>query len=190
MKDVVDLFSENAESVEIESHGVYYGKKGVIKMYLENAGGGAEAKPGKPPPTRNRGSGAGTVIIQIGGVITLAPDGKTATGRWHTWLAETFPFGGTMGQYWLHGYYENKFAKEDGKWLFTKLYWNTSFYTRFETGWLVQPLVGLLPMPGPDAPPTAFHPYPSGYHLPYSFPHPVTGEIDNTKYEQRNPMSL
>jgi hypothetical protein len=26
-----------------------------------------------------------------------------------------------------------------------------------------------------DAPPTAFHPYPSGFHLPYSFPHPVTG---------------
>ena len=38
MKEVVDLFSENAESVEIESHGVYYGKAGVIKMYLENAG--------------------------------------------------------------------------------------------------------------------------------------------------------
>jgi len=26
------------------------------------------------------------------------------------------------------------------------------------------------------APPTAFHPYPSGFHLPYSFKHPVTGK--------------
>lgn len=192
MKEVVDLFSENAESVEIESHGVYYGKAGVKKMYVENAGGGAPSKPGQPPPPppRRRGAGSGTTIIQIGGVITLAPDGKSAKGRWHTWLAETFPFAGVMGQYWLHGYYENKFVKENGKWLFSKLYWNTTFYTRFETGWLVQPLVGLLPMPGPDAPPTAFHPYPSGYHLPYSFPHPITGEVDNTVFEQRNPMSL
>jgi hypothetical protein len=28
----------------------------------------------------------------------------------------------------------------------------------------------------PDAEPTAYYPYPSGYHLPISFKHPITGE--------------
>jgi hypothetical protein len=185
MKEIVDLFSENTESVEIESHGQYLGKKGARTMYWQNVAGG-----GKPQPAAPRPAGGGTVIIQIGGVITLAPDGKTAKGRWQTWLAESFPFGGVMGQYWLHGYYENEFIKENGKWLFKKLFWNPTFYTRFETGWLVQPLVGLLPMPNPDRPPTAFHPYPSGYHFPYSFPHPITGEFDTATFEQKNPMSM
>jgi hypothetical protein len=190
MKEIVDLFSEDTESVEIESHGQFLGKEGVRKMYLMGAGGESVAEPGQPAvPPRPRATGGGTVIIQIGGVVTIAPDGKTAKGRWHTWLAETFPFAGVLGQYWLHGYYENEFVKENGKWLFTKLFWNTTFYTRFETGWMVQPIVGFLPMPNPDNPPTAFHPYPSGYHFPYSFPHPITGKVDAPVFTYQHPMS-
>ena len=191
LRAVCDLFSENTESVEIESHGQFLGKAGVKRMYLEAVGGGRQAATGEIVVPKSRGGfGGGTVIIQIGGVITLGTDGKTAKGRWHTWLAESFPFGGVMGQYWLHGYYENAFVKENGKWLFKKLYWNTTFYTRFETGWLVQPLVGFLPMPGSDHPPTAFLPYPSGYHLPYSFPHPVTGDIDRPLEHYQHPMAM
>jgi hypothetical protein len=188
MKEIVDLFSdENTDSVEIESHGQYLGKKGVIAMYWQNVAGGGQPR---PAPKAGRGMGGGTVIMQLDGVITLSADGKRAKGRWQTWLAETFPFGGVMGQYWLHGYYENEFIKEKGKWFFSKLFWNPTFYTRFETGWLVQPLVGLLPMPNPDRPPTAFHPYPSGYHFPFSFPHPITGEEDKTVFEQKNLMRM
>jgi hypothetical protein len=191
LREVCDLFSDETESVEIESHGQFLGKEGVRKMYLDAVGGGRPAETGQVSAGRPRGGfGGGTVIIQIGGVITLAPDGKSAKGRWHTWLAESFPFGGVMGQYWLHGYYENEFIKEQGKWLFKKLYWNTTFYTRFETGWLVQPLVGFLPMPGADHPPTAFLPYPSGYHLPYSFPHPITGEVDRPVQRYQHPMAV
>lgn len=188
MDKIVDLFSERTKSLEIESHGQFLGKEGVRKMYLMGAGGGSRAA---TSPRRLRGfAGGGTTIIQIGGVVTIADDGVNAKGRWHTWLAETFPFGGTMGQYWLHGYYENEFVKENGKWLFSKLEWNTTFYTRFETGWQVQPLVGFLPMPDHDNPPTRFYPYPSGYHFPYSFPHPVTGEPDTTESTYRHPMSM
>jgi hypothetical protein len=190
MQEIVDLFSEDTESVEIESHGQFLGKEGVRKMYLQAVGGG-QARQGQAAASRPRAAGGGgTVIIQIGGVITLAPDGKTAKGRWHTWLAESFPFAGVMGQYWLHGYYENEFVKENGKWLFKKLFWNTTFYTRFETGWLVQPIVGFLPMPNFDNPPTAFYPYPSGYHFPYSFPHPITGEADTAVTQYRHPMAM
>jgi hypothetical protein len=80
-------------------------------------------------------------------------------------------------------------GKENGKWLFKKLLWNTTFFARYETGWHVQPLVGFLPMLNPDKPPTAFHPYPSGYHFPYSFPHPVTEEAETTVAQYRHPMA-
>jgi len=190
VKDVLDLFSENTESVEIESHGQYLGKDGVRRMYMVGVGGEAETALKDIVARREKSSGAGfNVITQLQGVVTIGSNGKTAKGRWQAWLAESFPFAGTFGQYWLHGYYENEFAKENGTWLFTKLFWNTTFFTRYETGWLVQPIVGFLPMPNPDNPPTAFHPYPSGYHFPYSFPHPVTGEVEVPVFRYVHPMA-
>jgi hypothetical protein len=51
-----------------------------------------------------------------------------------------------------------------------------TFYTSFEAGWVRIPLLGLLTMKMADAPPTAFHPYPSGYHVPYHYKHPINGE--------------
>jgi hypothetical protein len=191
MKEVLDLFSEQTESVEIESHGQFFGKEGVRRMYMVAVGGEPDSGPGKQAVVQRppRSPAGFNIITQLQGVVTVAPDGKTAKGRWQTWLCESFPFAGTFGQYWLHGYYENEFIKEDGKWFFKKLFWNTTFFTRFETGWHVQPLVGFLPMPNPDSPPTAFHPYPSGYHFPYSFAHPVTGEEGITATPLRHPMA-
>jgi hypothetical protein len=192
MKKIVDLFSDDhTDFVEIESHGRFFGKDGVKRMYIQAVGGEPSTEAGTQPQvqTRARATGGITVIIQIDGVVTVAPDGLTAKGRWHTWLAESFPFAGTLGQYWLHGYYENEFIKEKGGWFFTRLFWNTTYYTRFETGWMVQPIVGFLPMPNPDLPATAFHPYPSGYHFPYSFPHPITREIDKPTIHYHHPMA-
>jgi len=193
MDRVVDLFSDNAVSVEIESHGQFLGKEGVKRMYLGGAGGRgrefANPTPRQVERMRHRPAGTNT-IVQLCGVVTLAEDGLNAKGRWHSWLAETFPFAGKMGQYWLHGYYENEFVKENGQWLFSKLFWNTSFYTRFETGWQVQPIVGFLPMPKSDNPPTAFYPYPSQYHFHFSFRHPVTGEPDEAEQVYHHPMAI
>lgn len=168
-KDIVDLFSDNAESVEIVDHGLFLGKEGARKMYWEWIGGKGEQRP----------SWVQFIVMQIGGVVTVNPDGKTATGRFQTWLCEAKPYGAFPRQEWLHGYYDNKYVKEDGKWKFSKLHWNNTFCTPFEDGWLKTPLMGLMnyhPTVKPDAPPTAFHPYPSGYHVPYPYKHPITGE--------------
>lgn len=170
---IVDLFSENTTTVEIESHGQFKGKQGVKRMFFMD-----KADPNQPLETQmpKRRPGIATVIMQLGGVVNVDADGQTAKGRWQSWLAESFPFGGRLGQYWLQGYYENEYIKENGKWLFSKLLWYTTFFTRFETGWMVQPVVGFLPRSEADIPPTEFCPYPSGYKYPYHFPHPVTGK--------------
>ena len=165
--EILDLFSDNAESVEIVDHGVFYGKKGVERVYVDMIGGKGRG----PSPAWMQ-----FIVMQIGAVIDVSPDGKTAKGRWQTWLCEAKPYGAYPRQEWLHGYYENKYVKEDGRWKFSLLHWNNTFCSPFEDGWLNLPLMGWMPVPDADAPPTAFHPYPSGYHVPYHYKHPITGE--------------
>jgi hypothetical protein len=168
--EIIDLFSEdNTESVEIADHGVFHGKKGIRRIYWEMFAGGG--KPRQSPPWMQ------FIVMQIGGVVDVAPDGKTAKGRWQTWLFEAKPYGAINRQEYLHGYYENKYVKENGKWLFSKLHWNNTFCSPVEDGWLNLPLMGWMGLPDADEPPSAFHPYP--YHrgnVPYHFKHPIMGE--------------
>ncbi len=168
---IVDLFSENAESVEVADQGVYKGKEGVKRYYLRLLG----AKLPKP--------GALSLQIQLQGVVTVAPDGKSAQGRWYGWAMEALPTAaihdGELRQVWTHGIYENEYIKEDAKWMFKKLHYNLIFRTPYEDGWLKTPVVGQIgtsiEVP-PDAPPTAYHPYPSRLRVPYHYTNPVTGK--------------
>ena len=166
-RKIIDLFSENTESIEIVDHGLFYGKEGVRKVYWDIIACGGENR--FPPWVE-------FVITQIGSVVTVNPDGKTAQARFQTWLCESKQYGAYPRQEWLHGYYENKYVKEDGKWLFSKLHWNNTFCSPFDAGWLKLPLMGWMPVPGADAPPTCFHPYPARYRVPYTFKHPITGK--------------
>jgi len=167
-EQVVSLFSDDTESLEIESVGLFLGKKGVKQFFLEN-----DLLKGDEATVPNW---INILIMMFQDVIDVAPDGKTAKGRWNTWLAEAMPVEGIPRQQWVQGYYENEYVKENGRWLFTKLHWNVTVFTSFEAGWLKVPLLGRLDRPDADAPAPHFHPYPSGYHLPYHFNHPVTGE--------------
>jgi hypothetical protein len=167
--EICDLFSDNAESVEIVDHGVFYGKKGVRRIYWDMFAGGGQ--PRENPPWMQ------FIVMQIGGVVDVDPDGQHARGRWQTLLCEAKPYGAFPRQEWLHGYYENKYVKENGRWRFSLLHWNNTFCSPFEDGWLNLPLMGWMPLPDADAPPTAFHPYPDHLHnVPYHYKHPITGE--------------
>jgi hypothetical protein len=168
-QEVVDLFSEDTESIEIESTGLWIGKAGVKKFFLDNDL--------LQPEQTTVPSWMNILILMDGAVIDVDPGGTTAKGRWTTWLAEAMIVGGIPRQQWVHGYYENEYVKEDGRWLFKKLHWNVTFFTSFERGWLKVPLLGLLNRPDADAPAPHFHPYPSGYRLPYHFGHPVTESV-------------
>ena len=168
---VVDLFSNNAESVEVADHGVYKGKEGVKRFYIDLIKGGKDRKPRQ---------GVLSICMQMQGVVTVDPDGKTAKGRWYGYMIEAKPtmslHEGELRQLWGHGIYENEYVKEDGKWKIKKLHFFLNFRTPYEDGWLKTPLMGWMPFAEADAPPTAFHPYPSGYHVPYHNKHPVTGD--------------
>jgi hypothetical protein len=160
---VVDLFSPHPESVEITDHGVFRGRQGVERMY--------HMMLGTPRP-----EGVFFEIMQSQGVVDVAPDGKTAAGRWYTPSFECRNFGGAKRQTWQFGIYDNRYVKEKGRWYFFKLHWNLTYLTSFDSGFLKQPKLADTPTPEADAPATAYHPYPSGYHVPYAFKHPVTGK--------------
>jgi hypothetical protein len=171
---VVDLFTDKAPSVEECDYGVYRGKDGVRRYYIELLKGGKEAKPR---------IGYMSIGMQIQGVVTVEPDGKTAKGRWYGFFMEARStltlHEGDLRQLWAHGVYENEYVKEDDKWLIKKLHFFLNFRTPYEDGWLKTPVVGhngpSRDVP-PDAPPTTWQPYPSGAHLPVHWKHPITGK--------------
>ncbi len=162
-QEVIDLFSENTISVEITDHGVFRGKEGVERMYAGMVG---VKRPGW----------IFFQVMQHQGVVDVAPDGKTAKGRFYTPAFECRPFGGTKKQTWEFGVYNNEYIKENGKWRFLKFHWNLTYWTSYEAGFLKVPKLSDTPFPHADAPATAYHPYPSGYRVPYPFRHPITRE--------------
>ena len=97
IQGILDLFSENAESVEITDHGLFKGKEGVRKLFWDWIGGGGRVRKAMP--------GGIVRIFQMQGVVNVAPDGKTAKGRWNCLDLEARPYGGVFRNYWLHGYY-------------------------------------------------------------------------------------
>jgi hypothetical protein len=165
--DIIGLFSDYTESVEIADRGVFLGKEGVRKMFKGILGKEGKAIP--PELTLH-------LVMQHQGVVHVAEDGKTAKGRWQGWMVGTKPVAGVNRQTWGHGIYENEYVKENGTWKFKKLYFNLTFQTPYEDGWLKTPVVSRVPDPiKPDRPSTAYHPYPSGYRVPCHWKQPVAG---------------
>jgi hypothetical protein len=157
------LFSDGPNaSIELAQQGVYVGKK-RIREFLTHGGEGLK-----------EGEIRETPIMQ--GVVHVAPDGKTAKGRWRT-----LTMSGTYGQdgRWSEGPFENEYVKENGVWKLSKLHWYATVIGSYDEGWHKKP----FPAPGPladlppDLPPTdKYQTFPSFYLPPYHYLHPVTGK--------------
>jgi hypothetical protein len=167
--EVVGLFTEDAE-VEVGRRGIYRGRAQLHTFFHEVLGFGRSGR--RRDELHNH--------VQIQGVVTLAPEGDRAFGRFRALaqFAMTLP-DGTPGHGWADGSYENEYALRDGAWRIHVLRWTPSFY-------------GKLPAEAvdagrPSAPPSKKHPpsAPSSYAqneagawiLPFHFPHPHTGQL-------------
>ena len=71
---IVDLFTDNDPSVEEADRGVYQGKTGVKRYFVDLLGGG---------PDRPQRPGWLSIMFQLQGVVTVDPGGATALGRWY-----------------------------------------------------------------------------------------------------------
>jgi len=133
-------------------------------------------------PSGSTGLTEGTLQnhLQLQGVIHVAPDGKTAKGRWRA-LIQTAQWqkGAMMGE----GPYEMDYRKEDGVWKISKLHWYVTYQAPYEKG----PAMGRTPFPGvsqdfpPDLPPTeVYDSFPGVYVPPFHYDNPVSGRPAST----------
>jgi hypothetical protein len=160
--EVTDLFARNG-SFEYGLSGVYIGQPRIHRALL------LFGPEGLSPGYLNN-------HMQLQAVITVAPDGKTATGRWQGPVQLSEP--GANGV-WGVGIYENEYVKEGGVWKISRLHFYPMAFTDYDKGWAKS----LLPMKGtsavfpPDKPPTkVYRSLPGNYLPPFSYKHPVTGK--------------
>lgn len=160
--EVADLFADSG-TFEYGQRGVYVGKDRIRRALL------LFGPEGLSPGYLNN-------HMQLQSIITVAPDGKTATARWQGMVMLSEP--GANGV-WGVGQYENAYVKERGVWKISKLHFYVQAMADYDLGFSRGPLrmdgpSALFP---PDRPPTeVYRAFPSGYTPPFSFVHPVTGE--------------
>jgi hypothetical protein len=162
---IADLFAEDSR-VEIAGRGQYFGKSGADTLFRKVMGRGKIGL--------SDGALFNHMILQ--GVVTVAPDGKTAQGRWRAFIQ--------VGQYqkialWSEGTYENLYVKENGVWKFKDLHWFATFYTPYDAGWGKAALPNNGPNTEfpPDKPQSIQYDVFPGHYVPkYHYPNPVTGQ--------------
>lgn len=162
--EIIDLFSDDTESIELSDSGVFLGKEGVKKVFNF---------------LRDKAQTPGFlhITLQLQGIVDVEPDSKTAKGRWQTIMFLSLPVEKELRQILGHGVYVNEYVKENGKWLFKKLHFNLNFRTPFEEGWVKTPVMGVIGGTiKPDLPTTVYKPYPSAYKIPFHYKHPITGK--------------
>jgi hypothetical protein len=167
--EVVDLFTDGG-TLEIGPSGVYVGKDSIRRYLLSLSGGKLGPLPG--------------VLyehLQLEPVLTLAPDGRTAQGRWRGFLMIGVT-GDADGGQWGAGVYENEYVKENGIWKISKLHWVADFIAPYLHGWLNADKSAVEDYARgrgvePDRPSTGpFDPYPGTARAPFHYKNPVTGQ--------------
>ena len=162
--EAADLFAEDAR-IELGLDGVYVGRARVLEYLTALGGGQAGLREGQL-----------NEHMQLMPVITLAPDGHSARGRWRGLLM----VGGLEDEArWGEGPYENEYIKEDGVWKIKSLHWFQSVLVPYATGWKESDdanggrwVSDALP---PDEPPSVdYGTWPETYLPPFHFENPVT----------------
>ncbi len=173
--EIIDLFSDRPDVSLTLAVGTYLGKKGITRYFKRMS---------NPSPEFMH------QVMQLSGIVTVAPNGKTAKGRWYGFGAIAVPTPRGVRQLFMGGIYGAEYVKEDGKWKFKSLRFDQVYSATPAEGW-VKPdrLVAAspqaaLPILEADIPRTVSSRYPSGYIFPFHYKHPVTGK--ETSEKKRN----
>ncbi len=187
-EEVVDLFADDSE-VHFNG-GIYIGKdKGVRRLYIDNFSEGFTGKKNGPV--------FGFLLdhLQIQDIVDVAPDRKTAKGRFRTLMqagASIYSKSGeaavkqgrTPMQWWEGGIYENEYVKENGIWKIKLLNYNALWHADYAKGWAYTKAnyVPTFSKTYPEDPkgPDKLMPkrvlWPDTDTIPFHYAHPVTGE--------------
>ncbi|MGH8227463.1 MAG: nuclear transport factor 2 family protein [Steroidobacteraceae bacterium] len=159
--EAAKLFARDA-TYEYGQRGVYVGRK-HIRRALELLG------PEGPH------FGWLDTRLQLQPIIDVAPDGRTAKGRWESVMQLGRP--NEDGELGL-GVYENDYVKDHGVWKLSKLHFYVTALADYDRKWVngAIPLHGPSTVLPPDRPPTEiYRSFPGVYIPPFHYRHPVTG---------------
>lgn len=185
-EEVADLFAE--DGVVVFLSGEYVGRAGVLRLYgdwIQHRFTG-----GRPGPV----DGLLLDHFQMQDIITVAPDRKTAKGRfrgvlfggWHDDFLEHKP--DFMPQQFMEaGIYENDYVVENGVWKIKRLDYVVEWQAEYEKGWAhtvshLQPFTKTYPEDpkGPDELlPVKRLAWPERSGVRFHYAHPVTGRSLN-----------
>ncbi len=180
--EVVQLFAKDTGEVVFLS-GLYQGHEGIARLY--KTWFQEFFTKGKPGPE----DGFLLDHFQMQDIITVAPDGKTAKGRFRALLmggcheSREYKPEGLPEQFYEAGIYENTYVKEDGVWKIQRLDYVVQWQADYETGWSktiahLQPSTVAFPE-NPLGPDTLLadvrQTWPYRQDMPMHYAHPVMG---------------
>jgi hypothetical protein len=176
-QEVIDCFADGPDvSLEI-ALGNFVGKEGVKRFfntYLDQRE--------HPSPEFLH------MVMQLSGIVDVAPDGNTAKGRWYAWGAIALPRKDGIHQAYMGGIYAADYVKQGGKWRIKILKFHPKISSRPSNGWVKPEKVApddaesrRVPPIKPDVPRAFDTHYPSGFISPFHFKHPVTGKVTSDK---------
>jgi hypothetical protein len=186
-EEVVDLFAEDSE-VHFNG-GVFIGKnKGVRRLYIDSFSQGFTGKKNGPV--------FGFLLdhLQLQDIVDVAPDRKTAKGRFRTLMQAGAHIASKSGeaavkkgqppmQWWEGGIYENEYVREGNIWKIKVLNYNPLWHADYAKGWsytkanYVPPFSKTYPE-NPKGPDKLIKRvlWPETDVIPFHYPHPVTGK--------------
>ncbi len=183
-QEIIDCFSDGPGVYLNWIEGVWKGKEGVRRYFTH--GGSAS-----PTPV-----GFSHQLMPTSGLVTIAPGGMTAKGRWYGFGAIFNSVNGKVekGEF-TSGIYEVGYVKENGIWKIRSFDWIIPYVVRLD-GMCEGPEIrsrriisnasesGAF-IPDPDVPLDKDDlRYVSGYVFPFHYTHPVTGK--RTSEAERN----
>jgi hypothetical protein len=171
--EIIDCFADSPDVALHWLEGSWLGKESVKRYF------GAMRDPGQQPPPEFLHQ-----VMQLSGVVDVAPDGINAKGRWYAFGGISIPMGVEFQRSFASGIYEIEYIKENGIWKILTIRWIINYTVRLDKdSWVPPEQVGeavLNPAfkpPQPDIPPTTTDPrFVSGYIFPFHYNHPVTGK--------------
>jgi hypothetical protein len=177
--EVIDLFAVDGEAIFLS--GIYRGHEGVARLYKDWFQ--QYFTQGRPGPEY------GFLLdhFQMQDIITVAPDGLTARGRFRCLLAggthssRDYQPEGLPGQFYEAGVYENEYVRENGVWKIARLDYMVQWQADYQEGWHntishLQPQVAIFPEnpTGPDELlPEQRQTWPHRSAIPQHYAHPV-----------------
>jgi hypothetical protein len=170
--EIYDCFADRDDVTLHWLEGTWKGKKGVKRYF------GVGTNRPEPPP------GFLHQVMPIAGVVDVAPDGKTAKGRWYSFGGVAVPDQktGKTNPSIVGGLYEIDYIKENGIWKFWKIDWIIPLSIRIPAeSWMPVEALGRAIVnfnaPGADEGFVKGDPrFVSGYIFPFHYNHPVTGK--------------